>query len=221
MIGHTIRIVAVAGCAAAAALGSSRVVAQTPAAPAAVAGQWELNRELTDRPEQIAAAIRADFGPPAQEQGFGGAGEGRYGRGRRQPGEPRPPQGGSNQEANRQDQDQIDALTARLRYPPTSLTIAQSGTTVTFTDPQNGSRSVDVNGRKTKTTLGSSEIEVSARYEGPQLVIEENPGKGRTITWTYAVLPSTRQLLVRVAISRAPGELGAFEIKYVYDARTS
>jgi len=195
------------------------VIAQTPAA-AAIAGQWELNRELTDRPEQIAAAIRADFGPVAQEQRYGAV-EGRYGRGRRQQGEPRPPQGGSSQEPNQQDQEQIEALTARLRYPPTRLTIAQSGATVTFTAPQNDSRSVDVNGRKTKTTLGNSEIEVSARYEGPQLVIEESPGKGRTITWTYAVLPSTRQLLVRVAISRAPGELGAFEIKFVYDARTS
>ncbi len=190
---------------------------QTPPAAAALAGTWELNSELTDRPEQIAAAIRADFGSAGQEQQFGGMGRGRYGRGERR-GTP-PAQSESSQPANRQDQDQIDALTARLRYAPTELTIAQSGTSVTLTGAQGETRTLDVTGKSTKTTIGAAAVTVTARYEGPQLVVEEDAGKGRTITWTYRVLPATRQLVVRVSIARAPGETGAFEIKYVYDAR--
>lgn len=200
---------------------------QNPPEAAALTGQWELDRDLTDRPAQVAAAIRADLGPTGGQQEPGGFANGRYGRGGRQGGgEVAPPRGGQdqqpnkNEQANREEQERLNTITAPLQYPPTRLTIAQSGAVLTFTDPQGPPRTIDTSGKKDKLTVGGATIGVTARFEGPQLVVQQDIGKGRTITWTYSLLPATKQLLVRAAISRAPGELGPFEIKQVYN-RTS
>jgi hypothetical protein len=193
---------------------AAAIVAFQPAA--ALAGTWELNRELTDRPEQVAASIRADLGPAPSEQRFGDMTSGRSGRGGRRGGAE--PRSGSRDQTSRQEQEQIDALSARLRYPPTRLTIAQSGSSITLSDPQSEPRTIDPSGKKTTTTIGGASIDVTARYEGPQLIVTEDLGKGQTMTWSYSVLPATKQLLVRVTIARGPLQTGPFEIKYVYDS---
>jgi len=200
----------------AAALASAGPVRGLQNAPeaAALTGTWNLDSELTDRPEQIAAAVRADLAEGGGEQRFTGFEGGRGGRGRR--GGP-PPNSGQREQQSRQDQEQLDAITAPLRYPPTRLIIAQSGTAITLTDPQGTVRTLDTSGTRGKQTVGAATVDVTARFEGPQLVVQEDIGKGRTFTWTYSVLPATKQLLVRVTIARGPGEPGPFEIKHVYD----
>jgi hypothetical protein len=192
-----------------------------PASAVSLSGRWELDRDLTDRPAQIDAAIRADFGQNPAAPSFGGFENGRYGRGGRRAGnETAPQRDGQDNKAARELETLLDTITAPLRYPPTRLTIEQSGGSVTFTDPQGSARTLDTSGKREKQTVGGTTIEVSARFEGPQLVVEQDIGKSRTLTWTYSVLPATRQLLVRVAIARGPGELGPFEIKQVYNRTT-
>jgi len=183
--------------------------------PVGLAGQWNLDSSLTDIPEQIAAAIRLDFGGSGgPEQLFAGPEQGRYGRGRS--GGRAQPRGGEPQRPSPEEQDRLASFMAALQYPPTRLTIAQSGNTISFTDAQNQTREFDTSGKRTKQTIGGAAIDVSARYEGPQLVIEQDLGKGRKITSTFSVLP-TKQLLVRIALAPSEGQVGPFQIKQVYE----
>jgi hypothetical protein len=55
------------------------------------------------------------------------------------------------------------------------------------------------------------------RWEGPQLVSEQDLGGGRLVRYTYSIVPTTKQLLVRVAIDRTPGFPGPFQIRLVYN----
>ena len=42
-------------------------------------------------------------------------------------------------------------------------------------------------------------------------------GQAGTLTYTYSLVPTTKQLVIRVNFERRPGQPGPFEIKLVYD----
>jgi hypothetical protein len=189
-------------------------------APVDLSGKWTLDTYLSDNPEQIAAALRIDtgqgggealFGEPGAAGAFGrsGGGGGRRGSGR----------GGDvqNRQPGADEQKRIDELTQGLRYPPTALTIAQSAAGVTVTDDQNRAQTLAPTGKREKRTVGSATLDVTTRWEGPQLVSEQDMGGGRLLRYTYSIVPTTRQLLVRVAIDRTPGRPGPFEIRFAYN----
>jgi len=187
-----------------------------------LSGKWTLDTVLSDSPEQIAAAIRIDVGQGGGESlsgepGRGGAGRGNGGRHR---GESRPG-GAQNHQPNADEQKRIDELTESLRYPPTTLTVAQTPTAVTVTDEQQRARTLTPNGKREKQTVGSSSLDVATRWEGPQLVSEQDLGGGRLVRYTYSIVPTTKQLLVRVAIDRTPGFPGPFQIRLVYNRAAS
>jgi hypothetical protein len=187
-------------------------------APVDLSGKWTLDTYLSDNPEQIAAALRIDTGQGGGEALFGEAGAagafGRSGGGRRGSG-----RGGDVQsrQPSADEQKRIDELTQQLRYPPTALTIAQSPAGVTLTDDQNRAQTLAPTGRREKQTVGSATLDVTTRWEGPQLVSEQDLGGGRLLRSTYSIVPTTRQLLVRIAIDRTPGRPGPFEIRFVYN----
>jgi hypothetical protein len=102
-----------------------------------LSGKWTLDTVLSDSPEQTAAAIRIDLGLGGFENLFaesGGRGGGR-GNGGRHGSESRPG-AAQNHQPNAEEQKRIDELTQSLRYPPTTLTIAQTPTALTITDEQ-------------------------------------------------------------------------------------
>jgi hypothetical protein len=187
-------------------------------APVDLSGKWTLDTYLSDNPEQIAAALRIDtgqgggealFGEPGAAGGFGRGGGGRRGNGR----------GGDvpGRQPSADEQKRLDELTQGLRYPPTALTIAQSAGGVTLTDEQNRTQTLAPTGKREKQTVGSATLDVTTRWDGPQLVSEQDLGGSRLLRYTYSIVPTTRQLLVRVAIDRTPGRPGPFEIRFVYD----
>jgi hypothetical protein len=192
------------------------VVAQ---GPVDLSGKWTLDTVLSDSPEQIAAAIRADLGQSGGEQLFGDSsgrgGFGRGGGGRRGP----DARAGSAQDAkpNEEEQKRIDELTERLRYPPTSMTIDQTPAAVTVTDEQQRARTLTPNGRREKQATGAAALDVTTRWDGPQLVSEEDLGGGRLVRYTYSIVQTTKQLLVRVTIDRTAGFPGPFQIRFVYN----
>ena len=65
--------------------------------------------------------------------------------------------------------------------------------------------------------FGSASLEVASRWEGPQLVSEQDLGSGRLVRSTYSIVPTTKQLLVRVTIDRTAGFPGPFQIRLVYN----
>jgi hypothetical protein len=192
----------------------------TSSARVDLSGKWTLDTYLSDHPAQVAAAIRADLGQPPTDQPFGPGSdqEGRFGRGdvgRRGGGGPRG--GGRQNQPNAEEQKRLDALTAPLRYPPTTLTITQTATGVSLAGEQGQTVTLTANGKREKLTVGENTIETTTRWEGPLLVSEQDLGKGRKMTYTYSIVPTTNQLLVRVELERAPGQPGPFEIKQVYN----
>ncbi|HZP47176.1 MAG TPA: hypothetical protein VFB07_01485 [Vicinamibacterales bacterium] len=161
-------------------------------APVDFSGTWTLDTYLSDNSEQVAAAIRADLRIGSDTSTFLMTGA----RGPRERG--RNPHQADAKPPNADEQKQIDDLTMALRYPAPTLKITQSGDAVTLTDAQGQTRTLD-------------------HWEGPQLVATTDLGNGRRMTATYSLVPTTKQLMVRTVIERAPNQPGAFEIKQVYD----
>lgn len=197
-----------------------------PRPPAAVdlSGKWTLDTYLSDSPESIAAALRIDLGIGSGDQLFAGDLEngrsGRGGAGRR--GQPPGQRGGARGgDLNPEEQNRLNDLTAPLRYPPAVLTIVQSTDRLTLTDDSGQARTLTTSGAREKQPLGAITVDTTTRWEGPQLVSEEDLGKGRKITFTYSIVPTTRQLLVRARVERGPGQSGPFDIKYVYNRATA
>ncbi|HZT77624.1 MAG TPA: hypothetical protein VFA27_13315 [Vicinamibacterales bacterium] len=166
-------------------------VLQAAAPSVDLSGTWRLDTDLSDNPEQVAAAIRADLRIGSDTTTFlmtGTRGRDR-GRGNR-PVDAKPP--------SADEQQKIDDQTLALRYPAPTLTITQSGDTVTLTDAQGQSHTLN-------------------HWEGPQLVATTDLGNGRRLVATYSIVQATKQLMIRTVVERAPNEPGAFEIKQVYD----
>ncbi len=167
------------------------LVAQSTPAPVDFSGRWNLDTYLSDHPEQVAAAIRTDLHLSGETTFVLAGGRGRQSRrGNEQRSSSKPP--------SADEQERIDDLTLALRYPAPTLTITQHGDTVTLADPQGQTRTL-------------------AHWEGPQLVSTTDLGHGRRLVATLSMVPTTRQLMIRTVVERAPNEPGPFEIKQVYD----
>src|SRR5581483_6440098 len=84
-----------------------------------------------------------------------GRGRGMYGR-----------QGGAppRQDLTPEDQARLDEVANTVRYPAATLTIAQNGSSVTFTDARGGGRTYQTNGKKEKQTFGSATVDAAARW---------------------------------------------------------
>ena len=196
-------------------------------APPAVdlSGTWTLDATLSDNPEQVAAAVRIDLAQGGTGTDlFGGGPGGRYGRGGM--GRGRAPGGGAQggnerNQTSLEDQNRLDELTAAVRYPPSTLVISQTSTSIAFTDAQGQTRTFTTNDKREKQTIGTSTIETTTRWEGPRLVSEQDLGRGRKTIFTYSIVPTTKQLLVRVGFERGPGQRGPFEVKLVYNRSAS
>lgn len=186
-------------------------------APIDLSGIWALNVHLTDHPEQIARAIQIDTGefmPEMRGRGaepVGGPGDRGTGAGRSSA-ERQPPADRMSGE----DRKLLTEVTRLVQFPPPMLTIAQDARTVTIS----GHASPDVlrtDGKTEKRALETGSVNRTAAWQGPQLRVAYEIGRVGTLTYTYAIVPSSRQLLIRVNIERLPGQPGPFEIKLVYD----
>jgi len=218
---QSIRIGAAALLIAAATL-SPRVQAQSAGA-VDLSGTWTLDTYVSDSPEQVAAAVRLDLGlgpvnrsPDDSTNGRGGRSEGR-GRGGMYGRQGAPPR----QDITPEDQARIDEVINTVRYAAATVTVAQNGSSVTFTDARGVARTYQTSGKKEKQTFGSATVDTTARWQGPQLVIETDLPRDRRMTTTWSIAPTTKQLLMRVSLGRGTLEMGPFQVKQVYNRSTS
>jgi hypothetical protein len=65
--------------------------------------------------------------------------------------------------------------------------------------------------------LQAGTVERVARWEGPTIVIAYDVGHAGTLTYAYALVRTTKQLLIRVNFERVRGEPGPFDINLVYN----
>ena len=189
------------------------------------AGTWLLDPLLTDNPEQVAAALRIDAGQfgPAGETAGGGSGTGGSGGGRRGGFGGRRGGGGSGgrggaaaNPVSTEDRQRLDDLTEGLRFPSSTLTIAQTDAEITMQAAAGAVETIHPNGKSEKVKLGSENIEQKAVWEGPHLDVSYPAGHG-TLTYTYLLDPVSRQLVVKANFAREHELPGPFTIKLVYN----
>ena len=189
---------------------------QTTGAPD-LAGTWTLDTYVSDNPEQVLASIRTDLGQQSSGTFSDASDTAPFGRSRGRRTETRPSQTKKPSTEDADDQRALDNITAAIRYPPPTLKISQTATAVTLAEPQGPSRTFDTSGKREMQSFDSTRAETTASWQGPQLVIAYDLGKGRKMTCTYSIVPTTRQLSLRVTIEHAPNQPGPFEVKLFYD----
>jgi hypothetical protein len=194
-----------------------------------LSGTWTLDVHLSDKPTQVARAIRIDTGLPAEEElivdgreGGRAGGSGRAGAGRGEPGGPgRDRRGAADKDPiSPEDRKKLNELTDAVRFASPTLTIAQSDTDVTITSTRGGTQTLHVNGKAEKQALNAGTVDRIASWEGPTLVVAYDVGRAGALTYTYLIVPTTRQLMVRVNFERIRGQPGPFDIKLVYNRAT-
>ena len=176
-----------------------------------LAGSWRLNTYLSDSPAQIAQAIRFDTDEARWRSDVG-----------------RRPAKGSDARNEEQKEEQKDALapedrkrlkefTDAVQFAPTRLTISEDGSDVTLTTLSRGVQTLHVTGKAESLKTDAGTVKRTAEWEGPTLIVTYDLGRGGTLRYTYLVVPTTGQLLVRIGYQRPSGEAGPFEIRLVYD----
>lgn len=191
-----------------------------PSPPIDLSGTWSIDLHLSDHAEQIARAIEIDIGEVRVERFAaagprGGAGvsdapEGRKGGATRPGSEP------AEDRPSGDERKVLGELIRPIQFPPLTLTVTQSDTALTVA----GDRApyvMHTDGRAEKHILETGTVKRTAQWVGPQLRVVCEVGHAGLLTYTYALVPSTGQLLIRVNFERLPGYPGPFDIKLVYN----
>ena len=187
--------------------------AKSPARPA-IAGAWQLNRDASDRPGQMS-------GQPADgaRRGGGGGGGGRMGgrgRGGGMGGGMRGRAGGGAR-GGAEDRTRTMEIVRDAMMASPRLTIVQTDGGVSLTDADGRVLTLAVNGKKEKHVVGSETVEMKAKWDAGQLVIETDAGGGLKIVKTYSVASGeSRQLQVLVK-AEGSGRGGGRQVRHVYD----
>ena len=198
---------------------TTSVAAQGPPTPQVdLGGTWSLDVHLTDHPEQIARAIQFDTGEFVAEA-FGRVAEGasdaagRTGRAGRS-GRGREPQ---EEQMSPEDRKLLAELVRPIQFPPPTLTIAQQDAAVTITAGGRAPDTLRPDGKAEKQTLEAGIVNRTAVWKGLGLDVAYEVGRAGVLTYTYSIVPTTKQLLIRVNFERLPGRPGPFEVKLVYN----
>ena len=186
-------------------------------------GTWTLDAYLSDHPAQVAQAIRIDTGQPGGQEVFrGGPENGRIGAGRRGT-EPGRGEGTTSKDRaaadpmRPEDRKTITELTDAVRFASPTLTIVQTDADITIASARGGSQTIHTNGKAEKQSLNGGAVDRGAGWEGPILAVRYEVGRAGTLVYTYSMVPTTKQLLIRVNFERVPDQPGPFDIKLVYN----
>ena len=187
-------------------------------------GTWMLDSHLSDNPEQVAQEIRFDTGQSVDQELFGGGTErgrpggiGRGGEGQGRRVGPERDHGGTADQISADDRKKVTELTDAVQFASPTLTIAQTDSTITIAGTRGGTQTLSTNGKVEKQALDAGAVDRVASWEGPSLVVAYEVGHAGTLTYTYVLVPTTKQLLIRVNFERRRGEPGPFDIKLVYN----
>lgn len=184
-----------------------------PAPVAALAGVWQLNRDLSTPPGGGLAAGGDDQRNGRGARGMGGGRGGRFGGMR-----------GGRGGAGRVSEDDIARLREAMRellQAPTRLTIVQHDAAVHFTDDEGRVRKFVADGRTEKHQLEAATLETRTEWKDGALRITWETGRGPKIVRTYRVVTTAGPQLVvdtRIEGGRAGDRP---PVKHVYDPITA
>jgi hypothetical protein len=197
-------------------------VSASASPPAAIdlSRTWSIDIHLSDHAEQIARAIEIDTGELKVERPMppgprGGAGVADAPELRKSDGT-RPGRELADARMSADERKVLAELIRPIQFPPLTLTVTQSDTMLTI----KGDRApyeMRTDGKAEKHALESGTVKRTAQWVGPQLRVVYEVGHAGLLTYTYTLVPSTGQLLIRVNFERLPGYPGPFDIKLVYN----
>lgn len=183
-----------------------------------IIGAWTLNHDLSTKPPE--GGDRLPEGRPqgaGGRGGFGGGGRGGGGFGGRGGGGG---MGGATGQMSEGDRQKLQATIRRLRDAPERLTITHDGITVAFADGDGRTWKTTADGKKQTMLTGDGEIQIKAKIDGAQLIVEESIGGRGTLIYTYAPTEDagTRRLSVKVKLEGGNSPRPIPEMTRVYDA---
>jgi hypothetical protein len=182
----------------------------TASAHQAIVGEWALNADLSDKPQD---RRQQDGQSGGHRQGGGGGHRGGYGGGY---GGGRYGGGSSGSTASNEDRQRMRDAMREIMNPPDRLTITQTDSMVIIASGDGHVDRLSPNGQKIKDE--STGIERKTKWDGDKLVSEISGAGSRKITQTYSADPEHKQLHVAVQMD-TPGQ--PTKITYVYDAAGS
>jgi hypothetical protein len=198
-----------------------------PAAPVETrpdfSGTWTLDRALSNEPEKanFDAAQSSSSQGTQRRGGFGGGGGGfgggGFGRGGGSYGGGSRNRGASSDGATADEKTRLAALTDELKKSFTTLVISHHEPSFVVTDAQEHAAFCHTTGEKEDQLQGGVTIPSLTKWDGAHLVTEYDLSSRRRLMFTYALLPATRQLVLRVRLDADSGPRGGgSELKLVY-----
>jgi hypothetical protein len=119
------------------------------------------------------------------------------------------------------DKKKLDALIRAVQFSPPTLIISQRPDEVTIVSPGREPETLATSGARQRQAIDGGEVERSAGWEGPILLVSYDAGKVGSLIYRYSLVPTTKQLLIRINFERVPGRLGPFDVKLVYNRTPS
>src|SRR2546423_533473 len=175
------------------------------AQPPAPAGHWTFNAAQSDDPRNRTQTGDTMGGEPRAWGGGGrrgGMGGGRGGFGGGRGGRSGGAGGGGGGGGMSDEQRARMRQTMQLAFQaPTTLTIAQSDSTLAFTADTGAALVLYANGRNLKQTMdGGGEVEIKAHWQGNDFVVERKGSGGGKVTEGYLRAQDGKQLFVIVSL---------------------
>ena len=194
------------------AVGMSGRVSVSAQDRSSLAGRWTLNRALSESPREIG------FGADWMTSGAGGtSGQPTTTGGGRRRGSSG---GGATAGAfplrpeSAEDATRMRQLTAEVRNPSASLTIADAPDGITITDDKGQGRTFHPDGRQDVLHLGEVPLVTTAKWEAGALVILYAVEEGRQLRYTYSMTANPPQLVVDVKFLEHGG---GDEVRRIYE----
>ena len=189
-----------------------------------LSGHWTFNAAQSDDPRNRTQTGDTVGGEPRAWGGGGrrgGMGGGRGGFGGGRGGRSGGTGGGGGGGGMSDEQRARMRQTMQLAFQaPTTLTIAQSDSTLAFTADTGAALVLYANGRNLKQTVdGGGDVEIKAHWQGNDFVVERKVSGGGKVTEDYLRSQDGKQLFVIVSLDT--GRRRSIEFRRVYDAVAS
>ena len=175
-------------------------------------GTWSLDRDISSEVSQATFAPPSESGRP-RTGGIGGFGPrgGFGGRGG----------AGASRNAQKSGQDErLKALADELRAAFSTLVISHHDPSFVVNDAQDHTQFFRTNDVTDENQLASTTLASVTYWEADRLITEYSLNDRRKLVYTYALVPRTMQMVIRVRLETG-GRVNGQEVRLVYNLTPS
>jgi hypothetical protein len=178
-------------------------------------GTWSLDRSIStdlDKASFVPSNRRSNQGGGGRGGGFGGfGGRGGFGGGSRSR-----YQDSSSDDLTSEEKTRLSVLTDLLKKGSATLVISHHDPSFVVNDSLDHTQFFQTTGSSDEHDLVSAKLTSTTRWEESRLVTEYDLSSTRKLMYTYALLPASRQMVLRVRLEGDGGRATGPEVKLVY-----